>query len=57
VSKQCVSQADPERLQRQVEMMAAVGNDPQDIARILSLSLRALRAQYGNESTEENSLI
>jgi hypothetical protein len=47
VSKQSTSQDDPERLSRKVEMMAAVGNDPQDIARMLGLSLRALRAQYG----------
>jgi hypothetical protein len=47
VSKQSTSQDDPERLSRQVEMMAAVGNDPQDIARILGLSLRVLRAQFG----------
>jgi hypothetical protein len=32
VTKQSATQADPERLRRQVEMMAAVGNDSRDIA-------------------------
>jgi hypothetical protein len=49
VSKHSASQADTEKLRRQVEMMAAVGNDPQDIARILGLPLRALRAEYGTQ--------